>query len=216
MRRPAGLLLAVACILALAGSCSRHPPASLPVHTGGPFAASFSASASGDSGRLRFSGVLAAGPGGQLRVEIARGGESFLLVSGETGVSAFLSAGRLHLREGPGSRVVAEMLGIGITAPQISSLLMGDPGDLPPGCRLSAHRWRQADNGTVLATRLAIRCERERMKIKLSRLEALEVERAQRAFTPLPVAPGHRQVDAAGMARALLNALSGQQAGGDR
>jgi hypothetical protein len=156
---------------------------------------------------MRFSGVLAVAEGGLLRVEVARGGESFLFVAGEDGTSAVLSSAALFLREGAGSRLLSELTGVGLEAEEISSALRGAPFGLPPGCVSDAGRWREAGEAGRLPTRVRIRCGREELRIRLGRPEALANGRADAAFMSLGVPPGYRQASALELAEALREEL---------
>jgi hypothetical protein len=205
MRRPAGLALALT--VALCG-CIHVRPGTIGPPLGAPVAAGFEARASGDTGRLRFRGLLAAGPGGRLRVEISSGGDALLLVSGDTGLTAAFTRGGLYVDEPPGSELLSEISGLRIRASEVAAVITGEAAGSRAGeCAASTGRWRDVAGAGSLPTRVRLDCSGGRLSLKLNEPRLLDADRADRAFAPLARPDGYTRVDAPGLARALREAF---------
>ncbi|MCI0589117.1 MAG: hypothetical protein L0323_20055, partial [Planctomycetes bacterium] len=176
---------------------------------GVPYAASFSARISGDSGRLRLQGILASAAEGRLRLEIAGGGRSFLLVSRGEETTAVLSPQGLFLHDRSGASLLEAITGVPLTAAEISSLLEGGEPALPDGCE--ARRWRMRTLGPAgaLPGKIRVTCPRGRLDLSLRNPQPLDAASEARAFEPLAPPPRFREAGVEEVAAAIREALSG-------
>ncbi len=193
--------------VALLTGCGRMPPADLLVSEV-PYAAAFSARVEGDAGSLRFKGILASA-GTSLRVEIAGGGNSFLLVCRGDELSAVLGREGLFIRDTSSARLLESITGLSLTAADLSAILYGGAPALPDGCDIRREGWRPVGEHGWAPGRIRVTCPGGLLDLRLRDASPLDPSRQTTAFEPL-VAPQHfKQAGVEEIAEALREALQG-------
>ncbi len=192
-------------VVALLAGCGRMAPADLLVSRVS-YAAAFSARVAGETGSLRFKGILASGEA-SFRVEIAGGGNSFLLVCRGDELSAVLVREGLFIRESSSARILESITGLALTAADLSSILDGRSPGLPDGCDIRREAWRPVGERGWVPGRIRVACPGGLLDLRLRDAAPLDPDRQRTAFEPLVAPPHFKQAGVEEIAEALRQAL---------
>ena len=211
MRPNSALAMALVAILP---SCAKIPPGSAPGALPGPpgassFVSQFEARVSAPEGSVRFRGVLAAAPGGRLRIELTGPSVAapLLLVAGPEGISALLLAERLFYRGPAGAPLIEEISGLPARPADLAGILTGERSDPPVGCKAWFGRWAFVSPDGRIPRRVKLRCGAAALRVSLEGPRPLPPRSgdlpAQDPFAPIAPRVGDRVVDLPEFVRAL-------------
>jgi hypothetical protein len=203
----------LAALLIFAACAGRAGPQTAPAEESGgisPYVAGFSARGNTSQGSLRLRGVLAVGPGGGLRVEIAgpAGAGPFFLVANSGEVTLILGSEGIFHRAPVDAPVLSRLLEVDLTPADLSGLLWGAPPAVGERCSIRRGRWKELSGGWKVPTRLRFTCEEALLDLRLQDPRPLAAADPHQPFRSPPLPSSYEAVDLESIVEAIRSLAS--------